>query len=198
MTEKPHKSHFAALRTNGGLFVIVPCVAIALLGGCAERRPKARVFPWATASLARPMPPETGATSSDDADENVPDLQPEPPPPSSSLALEHSVPARPRVPAAPAAPAEEAKPEPVQIAPQLTPEESSAAKQQTYLSLNIAQRNIETTQGKNLSASQMDVASKVRSFIAEAESAAHSGDWVRARSAAKKAEVLSTELASSI
>jgi hypothetical protein len=198
MTEKSHKSQLAALRTNRGLFLIVPCVAIALLGGCAERRPQARVFPWATAALARPVSPETGATASDTADENVPNLQPELQPPPSSLALEHSVPARPRVAVVPAAPAEEAKPEPVQIAPQLTPEESSAAKQQTYLSLNIAQRNIETTQGKNLSASQMDVASKVRSFIAEAQSAAHSGDWARARSAAKKAEVLSTELASSI
>src|ERR1700740_3619659 len=101
MMEKPHKSQLAALRTNRALFLIVPCVAIALLGGCAERKPRARVFPWATASLVRPVPPETGATSSGDADENVPDLQPELPPPPSSLALEHSVPARPRIPVAP-------------------------------------------------------------------------------------------------
>jgi len=46
-----------------------------------------------------------------------------------------------------------------------------------------------------LNAAQQDLASKVRSFMAEARGAAQIGDWTRARAAAKKAEVLSQELA---
>jgi flagellin-specific chaperone FliS len=42
------------------------------------------------------------------------------------------------------------------------------------------------------------LASKVRSFMAEAKEAARTGDWIRARNAAKKAEVISQELAGSL
>ena len=85
-----------------------------------------------------------------------------------------------------------------QIAPQLTPAETSAAQQQTSQSLSVAERNIGSARGKTLNATQQDLASKVRSFMAEAREAANSGDWTRARNAAKKAEVLSQELASSL
>jgi hypothetical protein len=84
------------------------------------------------------------------------------------------------------------------IAPQLTAQEASAAQQQMNESLSIAERNIGATQGKNLNPTQLDLASKVRNFIAEARQAANVGDWTRARNAAKKAQVLSEELASSL
>jgi hypothetical protein len=80
----------------------------------------------------------------------------------------------------------------------LTPAEASAAQQQTSQSLNIAERNIGSADGKSLNAKQQDLASKVRSFMAEARDAATTGDWTRARAASKKAEVLSQELASSL
>jgi len=85
-----------------------------------------------------------------------------------------------------------------QIAPQLTPAETGAAQQQTSNSLSVAERNIGSAAGKALNATQQDLASKVRSFMVEAREAANSGDWTRARNAAKKAEVLSQELASSL
>jgi hypothetical protein len=96
------------------------------------------------------------------------------------------------------APSTPSRPEPPQIAPQLTAEETAAAQQQTNLSLSIAARNIAALQGRALNASQSDLASKVRSFVAEARDAAHVGDWTRASSAAKKAQVLSEELARSL
>jgi hypothetical protein len=80
----------------------------------------------------------------------------------------------------------------------LTPAETAAAQQQTNQSLSVAGRNLETTQGKTLNGAQADLASKIRSFIAEARDAAQIGDWIRARNAAKKAEVLSQELTSSL
>jgi len=82
--------------------------------------------------------------------------------------------------------------------PQLTAEETTAAQQQTNVSLSIAERNIAVTQGKTLNPTQLDLASKVRSFVMEARESAHVGDWNRARSAAKKAQVLSEELVSSL
>lgn len=155
------------------------------------------MFPWSTIAVVRPLPLETAAPTA--VPEPAADPEPDLEPPPSSLVVEYSSPPRPRVaPTAPSTPAGEARPEAPQIAPQLTPQETSAAQQQTNQSLNIAQRNIESTQGKNLNATQTDLASKVRSFIAEAQQASHAGDWTRARDAAKKAEVLSAELVSSL
>jgi hypothetical protein len=80
----------------------------------------------------------------------------------------------------------------------LTAEETAAAQQRTTESVNVAERNIAASQGRSLNATQSDLASKVRSFLAEAREAAHVGDWTRASNAAKKAQVLSEELAASL
>ena len=90
------------------------------------------------------------------------------------------------------------KPEVPVIAPQVTLEESATAKEQTIQSLNIAEKNLAATRGKNLNPAQTDLASKVRSFVSDARDAARSSDWVRARDLAKKAQVLSEELAKSL
>jgi hypothetical protein len=84
------------------------------------------------------------------------------------------------------------------IAPQLTPQESVLARQQTNQSLRIAERNLESARGKNLNAAQSDLVSKIRGFIKDAREAAQIADWSRARSLANKAQVLSEELASSL
>jgi hypothetical protein len=49
-----------------------------------------------------------------------------------------------------------------------------------------------------LNAAQSDLASKIRGFIKDAREAAQIADWSRARSLAKKAQVLSEELAGSL
>jgi hypothetical protein len=120
-------------------------------------------------------------------------------PPPSPLVVVRSAPARPRVPASNSQPNDAAnKPDVPQIAPQLTVGETSAAQQQTAQSLSIAEHNIGAAEGKQLNPTQQDLASKVRSFMAEAREAANTSDWTRARNAAKKAEVLSQELAGSL
>jgi hypothetical protein len=120
-------------------------------------------------------------------------------PPPSALVIARSAPPRPRVPAGNASQNEaSSKPDVPQIAPLLTAGEASAAQQQTSQSLSVAEHNIGSADGKSLNPTQQDLASKVRSFIAEARDAAKIGDWTRARAAAKKAEVLSQELASSL
>jgi hypothetical protein len=141
------------------------------------------------------------ATSSqiDDLEDPLADATLDVEPPPSPLAMARSVPARPRVPASNASQNDVAsKPEVPQIAPQLTTAETNAAQQQTAQSLSVAERNVSSTTGRTLNATQQDLASKVRSFMAEAREAANTGDWTRARNAAKKAEVLSQELAGSL
>jgi hypothetical protein len=179
------------------------CVSAVVLTGCAERKVKAKTLPWSTVAMVRPRPLAMFTAPSDQAADleggpEVGQLQLDVLPPPSPLAAVQSVPQRPRVPAAPPGQNASTRPEPLQIVPQLTPEETTAAQQQTNVSLSIAERNIGTAQGRSLNDTQLDLASKVRSFIAEAREAAHIGDWTRARNAAKKAQVLSEELARSL
>jgi hypothetical protein len=175
------------------------CVSTLALSGCAQRQLKARAFPWSASAHMRPLIPEVQETQLNDGSDVIPDLQPELTPPPSTLAIARSAPARPRVPV-PAPPQTEApvKADVPQLAPQLSAAETSAAQQQTNQSLGIAEKNMGASEGKTLNAAQQDLASKVRSFVAEAKEAVRTGDWIRARNAAKKAEVISQELAGSL
>jgi hypothetical protein len=176
------------------------CISAVVLSGCAERtvKAKARTFSWSTAAAVRPRPLTMLPAPSGEIDESFAELQLDVTPPPSPLSLVNGVPQRPHVPTAPSGQNASAKPEPPQIVPQLTAEETTEAQQQTNVSLSIAERNFGNTQGRHLNAAQLDLASKVRSFITEAREAAHIGDWTRARNAAKKAQVLSEELAGSL
>jgi hypothetical protein len=111
-----------------------------------------------------------------------------------------SGPPRPRVSGASSANAgsDAEKSEAPMISPQLTAQETAAAQQETNQSLAIVEKNLASTRGKRLNATQSDLASKVRGFLKDAREAAQIGDWSHARSLAKKAQVLSEELASSL
>jgi hypothetical protein len=120
------------------------------------------------------------------------------PPPPAPLA-ERTGPARPL---SPAPPHRENSPsgtlEAPIIVPDLSAEESASLRRETGESLRAAERNLSATAGKSLNATQSDLASKVRSFISDAREAGRAGDWARARNLAKKAEVLSEQLAGSL
>ena len=194
-TQSRAVSRCAALRFG----VLGLGLAVVVLGGCAaQKKTKAQAFPWATVKSVRPVLPSI-VTPDTTVSDFLPEFELEAPPPPSPLAEIQSMPQRPRVAAAsPAGPSNNARPEAPQIAPQLTAQEAAAAQQQTNVSLSIAERNIAASQGKSLNPTQSDLASKVRSFVTEAREAAHSGDWTRASNAAKKAQVLSEELARSL
>jgi hypothetical protein len=175
------------------------CVVAAIFAGCAaQQKAKAKTFPWASVRSVRPMLPKTPIAFDVTPVDSVADLEFDVPPPPSPLVVTPSGPQRPRIPSVASVPSTPSRPEPPQITPQLTAEETASAQQQTNLSLNIAERNIAASQGRALNATQSDLASKVRSFVTEARSAANVGDWTRASSAAKKAQVLSEELARSL
>ncbi len=169
-----------------------------LVSGCAQRQVKATPFPWSTLAYARPLAPSGAVAQVDESEDPLAGAALDVQPPPSALVIART-PARPRLPASNSSQNDAAnKPGVPQIAPQLTAAETSAAQQQTSQSLGVAERNIGAADGKALNAMQQDLASKVRSFMAEAREAANGGDWTRAKNAAKKAEVLSQELASSL
>jgi hypothetical protein len=176
--------------------VAASCACILLASGCAGRRAKATAFPWSTLAVAHPLAP--AGTPDQIGEDPLAGATLEVQPPPSALVMAR-VPPRPRLPASNSSQNDATnRPDVPQIAPQLTAAETSAAQRQTNQSLSVAERNIGAADGKALNAMQQDLASKVRSFMAEARGAASSGDWTRAKNAAKKAEVLSQELASSL
>jgi hypothetical protein len=175
-------------------FGAVSSLAI-LLSGCAAQRIPA--IPWTTAVLVRPVALKSSSLTTD-LEDPVPDLRMEIPPPPPPLAA-RTAPPRPRG----SVPLQNqnsvsVKPEAPQVVPDLTTQESASLQQETNESLNAAARNLKAASGKSLNATQSDLASKVRSFISDARAAAHSGDWARARDLAKKAQVLSEQLAESL
>jgi hypothetical protein len=194
--ESPNRSPRLASLT---LSIAILCAVAAIASGCtANQKPRARAFPWAAARNARPLAPEK--TSADVSNEDLfADLGLAVPAPPSPVAGTPSGPARPHVAVVSAGtPGAPHAPEAPMIAPQLSPEQTAAAQQQTSSSVGVAEKNIAASQGHSLNAMQSDLASKVRSFLAEAREAAQVGDWTRASNAAKKAEVLSQELAGSL
>ena len=169
-----------------------------MLGGCSiRRRPD---IPWATAVQVRPVTPQETQETNGVSEDPLPELRFELPPSSVRLNPVRIAPPRPRTGSPPTATTgnDAEKSEAPTIIPQLTPQEFVVAQQQTNESLSIAEKNLRAARGKTLSPAQMDLVSKIRGFMKDAREAAQITDWSRARSLAKKAQVLSEELASSL
>jgi hypothetical protein len=177
----------------------VLCCAGIFSGGCSVIRRKPSLA-WGTAIQTRPLPLRGRQTATTDPPDSIPELYLNlPPPPSPIVVTAQPSPVRPRVTTTAATGSSAVgKPEVPVIVPQLSVEEAAAARQQTNQSLNIAEKNLASIHGKNLSPAQTDLASKVRSFVSDARDAARAGDWIRARDLSKKAQVLSEELAKSL
>jgi hypothetical protein len=194
-TEISAQRQLAATRSTARiLFGVLGSTAI-LATGCAAR--KSPAIPWGTAVLVRPIVPQHPSATGE-LEDPVPDLKLEIPPPPPPFAT-RTAPARPR-PVAPATNPNVAagKPGTPQIVPELSTQESVSLQRETDQSLHTADQNLAATSGKSLNATQADLASKVRSFISDAREAGRAGDWARARDLAKKAQVLSEELAGSL
>jgi type IV secretory pathway VirB10-like protein len=197
MTETSVQTQLAVMRDRAlVLFGSVGFVAI-LLSGCAAR--KNPTIHWNTAVLVRPIAPQRPSPAEVEG-VPVPDIGMELPPPPAPLAT--------RTPPPPARPhnasptsnsgARTEKPDTPQIVPELSTQESASLQRETNQGLAAAERNLAATSGKSLSATQSDLASKVRSFISDARESGRAGDWTRARDLAKKAQVLSEELVGSL
>lgn len=195
MTESSARTRIVVAQARPLIFFGALSSLAILLSGCAAQKKPA--IPWTTAVLVRPVALQTSSPAID-LEDPVPDLRMEIPPPPPLLVARTSPP-RPRV----SVPSQNqnsvsVKPAAPQVVPDLTTQESASLQQETKESLNAAERNLKAASGKSLTAAQSDLASKVRSFISDAREAGHAGDWARARDLAKKAQVLSEQLADSL
>lgn len=170
--------------------LMLVCACALACGGCvAKKRPAFRVNQLA---MNRPIVPQPVDVSLSDAPIIRYEAEPAP-----HLVPPRPAPPRPRGVVAPSSPGHstaEKQPEPI-IAPELSDEQLSEAKLDTQQSLIVAERNLGLVQGKALNAMQQDLVSKIRGFVDSARDAIKDNDWQRARSQAKKAEVLSREFA---
>jgi hypothetical protein len=194
MRINPAKSHGVTTHARAVRFAVA-MTSVAVLGGCAVQKKPA--IPWQTAMLVRPILPQTTSSAEEVAD--VPELALDLSEPPALLPSPRTGPARPRIPTPSST--REAPPEPIntpQIVPELSAGESSALRQETEQNLRVAERNVAVASRRHLNATQSDLASKVKGFISDAREAGRAGDWPRARDLAKKAQVLSEELANSL
>ena len=88
---------------------------------------------------------------------------------------------------------------PPQITPRLSAQEQAEAERRTSDDISLAERNLLLApDSKQLSVAQRDLVEKIRGFLAQAREAIRASDWVRARTLAQKARVLSIELVNSL
>jgi len=169
-------------------FLLLVCACALVCGGCVPKKRPA--FPVNQLAMNHPIVPQPADVSLADPPEIYFEMELAP-----RLVVPRAAPARPRVAAAPApgGPVTAEMPREPSIAPELSDEQLSAAQSETHQSLSIAERNLSLVQGKSLNSAQQDLVSKIRGFVDSAHEAMKQNDWQRARSQAKKAEVLSRE-----
>jgi hypothetical protein len=202
MTDNPVRSESLKMRplrfqlsTKAVTGTAIGFISVALfVSGCAER--KRPTLPWATASVVHPHIPPAQTNSDLLVQNDMPELQLELDAPVATFPSPS--PRRPRVATPPPVAAEPSKPQSPFVAPQLSVAESSTAQQETTTSLAAADKGLEATQGKTLNAVQTDMVSKINGFMADARAAAATSDWTSARTLARKAQLLSEELAKSL
>src|ERR1700722_19627229 len=85
-----------------------------------------------------------------------------------------------------------------QISPQISPGDQATFQRKTEDDIATTQRNLKQTQGKQLSAAQLDLVEKIKSFVGQSNEASKTGDWARAQNLSQKARLLSNELVESL
>lgn len=134
-----------------------------------------------------PTPPNPAATAV--APLPVEPVQTKPAPPSRKPPVESAADSQPEQPARAPAP---------QISPQLSPGDQASLQRKTQEDIVVAQKNLQQSSGRVLSAAQHDLVDKIRSFLNQSEEASKAGDWSRAQNLSQKARLLSVELVESL
>ncbi len=85
-----------------------------------------------------------------------------------------------------------------QISPQLSPGDQASLQHKTEDDIGVAQKNLQQSSGRVLSAAQHDLVAKIQSFLSQSTEASKAGDWARAQNLSQKARLLSVELVDSL
>ncbi|MFZ0641820.1 MAG: hypothetical protein WBY69_23080 [Candidatus Acidiferrales bacterium] len=134
-----------------------------------------------------PPPPNPAATTVGPLP--VEPAQTKPAPPSRKPPVESAADSQPEQPARAPAP---------QISPQLSPGDQASLQHKTQDDIIVAQKNLQQSSGRVLSAAQHDLVDKIRSFLNQSDEASKAGDWSRAQNLSQKARLLSAELVDSL
>jgi hypothetical protein len=193
-----------------GLLVLVASASALAITGCEQKTVKAAV-PVATTPMPQPadskpltnVAPDTTATPPE-----VAEAPPPAPPPSSTAPLSVASP-RPKPvppphkqtsePQTAEAPAEQSSRPPAPlISPQMSANDQATYAHKTDEDISVAQKNLQQSADKRLSAAQLDLVEKIKSFLSQSHEASKAGDWARAQNLAQKARLLSVELVDSL
>ncbi len=198
------------VRVGENVLFALSVYALALaVGGCAQKTVRATP-PAATAPAPSTEAAERPMTTAPDTDAAPPVARATPPVVSSPsaepapVAIDSDLPPAPRrklgqvSTTEPDAGEQASHPPSPQISPQLSERDQSAYRKKTNEDIAIAQRNLDQSSGRQLSAAQQDLVEKIRSFLAESLDASKNGDWTRAQNLALKARLLSVELLNSL
>ncbi|MBI3484619.1 MAG: hypothetical protein HY012_05640 [Acidobacteria bacterium] len=173
--------------------------------GCRKRAapapPPVVIVPSASESQpsTQPAPAEPKTKPAETKPATTPKPSPELVVPPAKKSPPHSTTPRTAPVEPPATPAETTpKPAPPRMSPRLSPAEQAEYERKTNAAIAAAEKNMQTTYGKQLNAAQSDLLEKVRGFLGQAREAARAGDWQRAHNLAQKAQVLSVELVNSL
>jgi hypothetical protein len=193
-----------------GLIALLACGSALALTGCEGKTVKA-----AAPVVSTPMPqpadskpltnvaPDTTATPPE-----VAEAPPPAPPPSSAAPLSvapvrtnpvpppHKQAAEQQTAETPAE--QSTRPPAPLISPQLSANDQAIYAHKTDDDMNVAERNLQQSADKRLSAAQLDLVEKIRSFLSQSREASKAGDWARAQNLAQKARLLSVELVDSL
>ena len=174
---------------------VAACVLAILLNGCASRNahaaapitaaPAARPIPETNAPPSTPPPPVKSQPASQvpiPEAEAAPAEPPKPPAPPRKQNADNAPPARPPAP---------------QIAPQMSADDQAAYERKTNENIESAQKNLQTANGRTLTAGQSDLVEKIKGFLTQSREAISASDWARASNLSQKAYLLSVELVNS-
>ena len=188
------------MKLRADTWPLLLCLAATAAAGCHRNIVSALPQSVSLPPQVQPMPQPAPAPEAAQPD---PAPLPEPPPPAPDPlpATPATAPAPPRPRPAPVPepqPAPEPPPAPPQISPALTPQQEANAKNATTRDVQTAEKNLQSSNGKRLNASQKDLVEKVRGFLNQTHDAIRTNDWVRAQNLASKAQILSAELIKSL
>jgi hypothetical protein len=166
-----------------------PPVASAPITKPADSKPITNIAPDTTAAppeVAEAPPPAPPPTEAAPLPVTPTRSKPVPPP--------HKQSAEPQTAETP----EQSRPPAPQISPEMSPNDKITYAQKTDDDIKLAQKNLQQSADKRLSAAQTDLVEKIKSFVSQSQEASKAGDWARAQNLAQKARVLSVELVDSL
>ncbi|MGB8540303.1 MAG: hypothetical protein WCD49_01580 [Candidatus Acidiferrales bacterium] len=193
-----------------GLIVLVASASALAITGCGQKTVKAAA-PVATTPMPQPadskpltnVAPDTTATPPE-----VAEAPPPAPPPSSTAPLAvgsprakpvpppHKQPSEPQTAETPTE--QSSRPQAPLISPQMSANDQATYAHKTDDDISVAEKNLQQSVDKRLSAAQLDLVEKIQSFLSQSREASKAGDWARAQNLAQKARLLSVELVDSL